>query len=222
MSAVKSGGGRPKGYKLASGTRVPGVTTITGRFKDGSALLRWAHKCGLEGIDIDRVRDDAADAGKMGHQWIEDTIHERDLTEFPLASDDMMEKAARALMAFKDWRSRNDVEFVETELPLVSEAHRFGGTLDALARIGGKLRLVDFKTGNRVYPEHLAQLGGYAILLAEHGHEIEGADLLRLDKEHGGFAHHEWPLSVVDIGKRAFLSMRELYDLDAALKKAAA
>lgn len=222
MTAVKSGGGRPKGYRLSDGSRVPGVTTITGRFKDGAALIAWAHRCGLDGIDINRVRDDAADAGKMGHQWIEDTIHDRELTEFPLASDDMMEKAGRALMAFKDWRSRNDVEFLETELPLVSEQYRFGGTLDALARIGGRLRLVDFKTGNRVYPEHLAQLGGYSILLAEHGRAIEGADLLRLDKEHGSFAHHEWPLSVLQIGEQAFFHMRELYDLDLKLKKAAA
>lgn len=222
MSTVKSGGGRPTVYKTADGKRVPGVTTITGRFKDGSALINWAYRCGVNGIDMNRVRDDAADAGKIGHTWVEDTIHGRELTPFPAAPVEMLDAASNALAAFVDWRKRNDVEFLETELPLVSEVHRFGGTLDALARIGGKLRLVDFKTGNRVYPEHLAQLGGYSILLAERGTIIDGADLLRLDKEHGSFAHHEWAQSIVSIGETAFLRMRELYDLDAQLKKAAA
>ena len=35
--------GRPKaGYKNAAGEKVPGVTTVIGRFKDSGALLHWA------------------------------------------------------------------------------------------------------------------------------------------------------------------------------------
>jgi hypothetical protein len=217
-----SGGGRPTVYKTKDGKRVPGVTTVTGRFKDAGGLIRWAYNCGRDGIDMDRKRDDAADAGSIGHQWVEDTIHGRELSEFPAATPDMLEKARSALDAFLDWRMRNAVEFAHTELPLISEAHAFGGTIDAVLVISGKLRLGDWKTGNRIYPEHLAQIGGYSLLLREHGHEITGADIVRLDKEHGGFAHHEYPMSIVELGEQAFLRMRELYDLDAKLKKVAA
>lgn len=222
MSTIKSGGGRPKSYRLASGQCVPGVTTIVGRFKDATGLIRWAYDCGRFGIDMDRKRDAAADAGSIGHTWVEDTIHGRELTEFPDAPDDMLEQARSALGAFVEWRARNAVEIVETELPLVSEKYAFGGTLDALLVIGGKLRLGDWKTGNRIYPEHLAQLGGYSLLLREHGRDITGADIVRLDKGHGGFAHHEFPMSIVETGEQAFLRMRELYDLAALLKSAAA
>jgi hypothetical protein len=34
---------RPKGgYRNAEGVRVPGVTTIIGRFKDSGGLINWA------------------------------------------------------------------------------------------------------------------------------------------------------------------------------------
>jgi hypothetical protein len=221
-AAVKSGGGRPKAYKLADGRRVPGVTTITGRFKDAGGLIRWAYNCGRDGVDMDRKRDDAADAGSIGHTWVEDTIHGRELSAFPAATQAMLDGARSALAAFVDWRERNAVEIVETELPLISEKYAFGGTLDALLNISGRLRLGDWKTGNRIYPEHLAQLGGYSLLLKERGDVIDGADIVRLDKEHGGFAHHEYPMAIVELGEQAFLRMRELYDLDLKLKKAAA
>jgi hypothetical protein len=222
MSDVKSGGGRPPAYKLASGTRVPGVTTITGRFKDSGALIRWAYNCGRDGIDIDKRRDDAADAGGIAHDWIEDTVHGRPLTEFPNAPEDMLAKAATALDAFMRWRDQVKLEIVETEVPLVSEVHRFGGTFDALFRINGELHLGDWKSGNRIYPEHVAQLGGYSILLKERGTEVVGAQLLRIDKTHASFSHFGWPQSVLALGEQAFLAQRSLYDLDSQLKKIAA
>lgn len=222
MAPIKSGGGRPQAYKTKDGKRVPGVTTITGRFKDAGALVRWAYNCGRDGIDIDKKRDDAADAGGIAHDWIEDTIHGRPLAEFPLADPEQLSKAATALDAFKRWRDQVKLEVVETEVPLISELHRFGGTFDALFRINGELHLGDWKSGNRIYPEHVAQLGGYSILLKERGTELAGAQLIRIDKEHASFAHFGWPRSVLDLGEQAFIAQRGLYDLDAQLKRIAA
>ena len=37
-------------YKLADGTQVPGVTTITGQLNK-PALIIWANRLGLQGID---------------------------------------------------------------------------------------------------------------------------------------------------------------------------
>lgn len=220
---VIAGGGRPqKGYKTSDGKRVPSVTTITKRFQESGGLIQWAYNCGIEGIDMHRVRDDAADAGHIAHQWVDDTIHGRPLKEYPNAPPELIDGARKALGAFLEWRDQVRLEVLETETPLVSDALKFGGTFDSLLRINGKpgILLGDWKTGNRVYAEHLAQLGGYAILLEERGTRVEGAQLLRFDKEFGSFAHYSWPAAVLDLGKAAFLQMRGLYDVCARLGKA--
>lgn len=218
---VVSGGGRPGAYKSSDGKRVPSVTTITKRFQDSGGLIRWAFNCGRDGIDMDRARDDAADAGHIAHGWIDDTIHGRPLAEHRDAPEEMLAGARHALAAFNEWRDQVKLEIVETETPLVSDKHRFGGTFDAIFRIGGKLFLGDWKTGNRVYQEHLAQMGGYAILIEEQRpYELAGVQLLRFDKEFGSFTHHAWPRPVLDLGIQAFRGMRELYDVCQRLGKA--
>ena len=59
-------------YLLKSGERVPGTTTIIGRFKESGALIHWAWKLGMEGRNYREVRDSAADAGTLAHAMIED------------------------------------------------------------------------------------------------------------------------------------------------------
>lgn len=241
---IVTGGGRPSTYKVKptaeqlakgkSGDRVPGVTTITKRFQESGGLIRWAFNCGRDGIDMDRARDDAADAGHVAHQWVDDTIHGRPLKEYREFTEEQLAGPRNALAAFVEWREQVELEIVATEVPLISEALRFGGTFDAIFCLKRervrRLVLGDWKSGNRVYPEHIAQLGGYAILIEENdflrqfGVEVgglQGAQLLRFDKEFGSFAHFSWPVAVLELGKTAFRQMRSLYDVCARLGKAA-
>jgi len=225
--AVRGGGGRPAAYKTKDGKRVPGVTTVTKRFQESGGLIRWAFNCGRDGIDMDRVRDDAADAGHIAHGWVDDTIHGRQLKEHPELTEDQLAGPRNALSAFVEWRDQVKLEIIATEVPLISEELRFGGTFDALFRIKGRLVLGDWKSGNRVYGEHLAQLGGYAILIEETGFleqfgggTLDGAQLLRFDKEFGSFAQFSWPKPVLELGKTAFRQMRSLYDVCQRLGKA--
>lgn len=217
MSAIRTGGGRPDGYYLKDGKRVPGVTTVL-KYKDVGGLLKWAWKCGRDNIDIDKARDTAADAGHLAHQWIDDEIHDRPLADSPLPQE-THDKARSAYEAFLRWRDGNKLEIIETESPLVSEQHRFGGTFDALARASGRLILLDWKSSNGVYPEYLCQLGGYDILVEEHRSLVEGAELLRFGKEEADFHHHSFTRAILDVGRRGFILQRELYDINARLGK---
>lgn len=225
------GGGRPNAYRTADGKRVPGCTTIIGRFKDSGGLIHWAWQQGIDGIDYRKSRDKAASAGTMAHELIDAKIHDREpvletaseqgLTEQEY--DTLLVQARSALESFDSWRAQVNLEIIETETPLISEAHRFGGTFDGLAKIHGKVHLLDWKSSNKIYADYLAQLGGYDLLIEEcRGIKVEGAQLLRFGKEWADFHAHSWPRPVVDYGRKAFLLMRELYDLDAVLKRAAA
>jgi hypothetical protein len=222
MSTVSSGGGRPSMYRVSSGARVPGVTTIIGKFKDPGGLIHWAWELGRDGLDYRDKRDDAGDAGAIAHGWIEDSIHGRPLRgTHGLEPSEAHEKAHATLGAFIKWRLAVNLTIVDTERPLVSELHQYGGTYDALAIVDGEPVLLDWKTGGRVYTEFVAQCAAYRQLIRENTkHQVTGAHLLRLGKELGDFHHHYYPPEALDLGWDRFLASKWLYETDAKLKKA--
>lgn len=207
-------------YKTEDGKRVPSVTTIISRFKDSGGLIHWAWKEGVDGRDYRETRDSAADAGTMAHALVEQWIKgETPNIEGP---EDIVQKARTSFEAFLEWANQTQLKVTHTELPLVSEKYRFGGCLDAML-IKGRLALGDWKTSNRIYQDHLIQIAAYGQLWAENfpKQPIEGGyHIIRFAKEHGDFAHHYFP----DLSEawRAFVLMRELYDIDKSLKKRAA
>lgn len=227
MVAV-SGGGRPKSYKTADGKRVPGVTTIVSRFKDSGGLIHWAWQQGIDGKNYRETRDNAADAGGIAHDMIEADILGKPTPEFLSSSPGHVALALKALDAFRTWRDQVKLEILETEVPLISERYRYGGTLDALALVAGKVVLLDWKTSNGVYGDYISQVAAYRQLLRERqmisaaAPVPEGAQLLRFGKDFGDFHAHYYPSEVMDYGWRFFEICREAYEIDAVLKKVAA
>lgn len=213
--------GRPTGgYFLADGTRVPSVTTVISRLKDAGGLIHWAWALGKEGKDYREVRDKAADAGTLAHSAVEAWIHEQ---PFDFEGDpDVCKKARKAFDAFLEWARQSQLRVTHTEVSLVSEKHKFGGTLDAIL-LGNRRAMGDWKSSAKIYPEYLVQIAAYGKLWEEH-HPIEPIDggyhLLRFDKEFGDFHHHYW--GELERAWEAFLHMRELYEIDKELKKRAA
>jgi predicted RecB family nuclease len=64
----------------------------------------------------------------------------------------------------------------------------FGGTLDALLKIGNSIYLVDFKTSNHITYKYFLQLAAYRYMLRViEGINIDGVIVLQLDKDEPGF-----------------------------------
>lgn len=239
---------RPARYVLKDGSIVPSVTTIIGRFKESGALIHWAAgqaadhvlkgvqaeiRAGSSAISPEMVaslcasaksayrdtRDAAGEAGHAAHAMIE-----ADILGHPVTIEgapELVAKARSAYNAYRTWADGQKVEFLWTEKPMVSESHRFGGTPDALARIGGKVCLLDWKTSNSLYADYLIQLAAYATLIRENeGIHVEGFYLCRFAKENADFAAHFFP--ELNDAWRMFELLREAYELDKALKKRAA
>ena len=231
MSLIVRGSGRPGAYLLASGARVPSVTTITGARKSNvEGLLFWANQLGRptpeypQGRDHRDVRQKAADSGTMAHSMVENIIHGRDAGEgIPDADVTTKQQAIRGVGAWQDWSRVMQVDYVLTETPMVSEKYAYGGTPDAVGHVDGKLALMDWKTGNAVYGDAIIQMAAYRELWNEVYSESRGTldtfYLLRFGKEHGDYHVHAYPSEVIAMGWRAFLHLRELYELDKQLKK---
>lgn len=214
---------RPKGgYRTANGKRVPGTTTITGRFKDSGGLIQWAYQCGCDGIDLNEARDAAAGAGTICHDMIESHIKGATWTPPKDASADMIDGARQGFENFLTWSVGVNLEVLATEVPLVSEEFRFGGTIDAVAIASDKLVILDWKTskGTRVYAEMLLQLAAYRHLWEVcKGERPDGAHLVRINREHGQSVHYQWDSDVLDTAWEYFKHLRAAYDLDKQLKK---
>ena len=212
---VARGGGRPRGYYL-DGVRVPAVTTITSRFKESGGLLHWANTMGLEGKTLDEAREPATGVGKVVHSMVESFLHGEDV-----GAPKTIE-AVTGFESFRDWWEAGKFTVEYTELPIVSETYRFGGTLDTILRDSkGRLCLGDWKTSNGVYPDYLWQIAAYGLLWEEHsGEKLEGGfHIARFSKEHGDFEHRHY--GELDDAARLFLRFREDYDLDKLVAKRA-
>jgi hypothetical protein len=205
-----------KGYWL-DGKRVPGTTTIIGRFKDSGALIHWSWNLGMQGLDYRDVKQKAADAGTCCHDMVECHIRGKqfDAFAYPL---EVIKPAEMAFGAFLRWAEQSNLRPAKTEVALISRRYRFGGTLDAVT-VGDELHLLDWKSSNSVYPDYLLQLAAYGALWNEHNPDmpVRGYDLVRFSKVEGDFAHYSFVSLKNELTQ--FLLLRKAYELDTLLKK---
>ncbi len=168
-------------YALADGTRVPGVTTVIG-ILDKPALVHWAWKLGMEGIDYKTYRDVSANIGTLAHHLVQCDLSSAtpDTSGYSKADIDAAENA---LLKWYEWRKAHTIEPILLEEPLVSERHGYGGTIDCYALVDGVPTLADLKTGKAIYGEFFLQLGAYSQLLKEHGHAVEQARIIRIGRD---------------------------------------
>ncbi len=213
-----------QGYHLKDGTKVPGVTTIIGRFKDSGGLLYWACEQGkaIERGEISKLydkRDEAADAGTLAHALVEAHIAGEAMPVIPDTKTG--EQAFQGFQNYIHWQEDNRIQVIKQEMELVSELYLFGGCPDALGVDSrGTLNILDWKTSNGVYQDYLIQIAAYKQLWEENNPDkliTGGYHLLRFSKEHADFTHHYW--SELDDAWEQFKLFRRAYDLDKNLKK---
>ena len=167
-------------YTLLDGTVVPGVTTILGVLNK-PALVPWANKLGLQGIDSSKYVDEKAAIGTLAHQMIADYLR-GEVTDTGEYSKFQIDQAENALLSFFEWEKSHKIEPSLIEAPMVSERHRFGGTLDCIGEIDGELWLVDFKTSSGIFPEMLVQVAAYTRLAYEHEIDVHKVRILRIGR----------------------------------------
>ena len=71
-------------------------------------------------------------------------------------------------------------------MTIISAEHCYAGTLDAVAKIGDKKYVIDFKTSKGFYSGYQKQISAYALAYTEMtGIPVDGCGILRIDKESG-------------------------------------
>jgi len=202
-------------YKV-NGKRVKSVTTLINAHLGWSkgALIGWTRKHCLKGEDSMAIMKEAGRIGTLAHKMIEEFI-KGGVVNLDSYSALEISQAKTAYYGYYTWFADNNVEFLETEMKLVSEKYGFGGTFDAIAIVNGKLVICDWKTSRFVHDEFLVQLAAYRQLIHENTeHKIRGAILLKLDKEEKGiYEEHHYKIKDLNWGWRIFKLILKLQEL---------
>jgi hypothetical protein len=206
---------------LEDGTKPPSVTTvISGNLGwNKQALMWWANQEGLEGRHHRDTAARAAEIGTIVHEMIECDIKGEEF-EYEKYDHLYLQKARHAYAGYYVWKGIVDFKPLESEYSIVSERHRFAGTID-IAAISGQPCIIDLKTSNAVYADHIIQLAAYGILWADRHPEtpFEAYYLLRLGKEDGSFHYHYWPREAMWEAENAFMNLLVLHNLHKKLRK---
>ena len=166
-------------YKV-EGVKVPSVTRVVdGCFpKD---LTHWALSIGQE--EYDKVISEALEIGNDTHQWIEDYIN------YGHACIEPEDYISKSVNAFLDWTTEYNPEWVDAERKVYCDKYKYAGTVDAVAKINGRIVVIDFKTSKKIYKPYHLQVTAYAQAIKR----MDGLRrwplgiILRLDKETGKF-----------------------------------
>jgi len=202
-------------YKLKDGTLIPGITTITGQKVD-RRLIKWANNLGKEGIDSDKYVDELGSIGSLAHDYVQAKFAGKELDESEYTPK-QRECASVCIGKFKELVKQRNFKTVLVETPLVSEVHKYGGTLDWYGIMDGKKTLLDWKTGSGFYEEHKMQLSANKTLLEEHGHVVEKCLLIGIGRNSWESTHIE-DVGAMDDRFKKFLNLLEIYNINKKLK----
>lgn len=207
-------------YTLKDGTVVPSTTEITSLLggKKLDNIAGWQKKLMKKGIDPDRQLTYYADLGTYAHALVEEYINEKlgnkdfkaiDPYEY---SQEIIDNAQNGLESFLVWEKNHNVKYDFSEIQLVSEEYRYGGTIDLGAIVDGVPMLIDLKTSSNIYDTHRIQIAAYWNMYKENKEEERETAILKIGKtrvEHLFHTVHEKDL------KRdfnTFWHLRHIYD----------
>lgn len=196
---------------------VPSVTTCLALLDKSNILMSWAVKVMavylksladkdgniiIKAADADEIfkkakaqhkelKEQAAEIGTAVHNLLEVYLKGQNIAGL-LEADNRLIKPFEA---FKQWQGQYNFELVASEKQVCSHL-RFAGTLDCIAKLNGKLYLIDFKSSNAIYNEYFWQVAAYRECAMngmyfendkwiDSKYDIEGIGILRLDKNTG-------------------------------------
>src|SRR5260370_3846174 len=116
---------------------------------------------GVTGVKAaDRAKQQAATIGTAMHAGIEWALRNQ-LGEDVGPEPRLPDAAAWAVESWKDWAKSVALEPLAIERTVYCEVCGYAGTLDLYARVRDVLTVLDWKSGEAIYPEAFLQNGAY-------------------------------------------------------------
>ena len=201
--------------------RVPGVSTIVGRFGNAGGLIHWAWENGYNGLTLDEARIKACTIGSTAHALVEAHAKGLDKPDISALPEEIKEGAEVSYANYLDWADRYKFEAIDSEIKLSSSDYLFGGRRDISGIVDGKRALIEIKTSNKLYEKDLLQAAAYCHLQKENNPDdpFEVVVMLRISKESTVFATVNHTVDSLAPAWDAFLNELANYRLEKKLSK---
>lgn len=160
-------------YERAEGEvlTVPGVTTVLDLFPKGEGYDIWLGNS-TSYRDALTERDQAAARGTLVHEGISELLRTGKLEMV-----DWETRCIKQVHGFlRWWDTLKEPLVIANECVVWSEEYGYAGTLDLVVATLDSFLVVDFKTGNSIYPSHYPQVEAYAEAFLRGS--VAGADIL--------------------------------------------
>jgi len=182
-------------YKTVNDNIVPSVTTILDVLGNKN-IIKWANILGFKHIVYEEELNRRANIGTKIHEILQCIVdpkfHDNSIK---FTSDSEKDFYIKTVERFTNIIKQVNYTTVLTETSFASDNLCYGGTIDWLANINGILILNDFKSSRQVQDKHLLQLGGYYNLLKEANYDIQGANIIIVNRYNCKFN----PISLNDL-----------------------
>jgi hypothetical protein len=99
-------------------------------------------------------------------------------------TDPIPAAVAPAVRAFQEFYEKNHIHVTPelVERRIVNRDHRYAGTVDAIARIDGKLGVLDIKTSSSIYRDYCLQTSAYMDALKNEFEDLSTRWILKIDQ----------------------------------------
>ncbi len=152
----------------------PRVTKI-GTIKSEPALYRY-YGDAPSFRAAEAATEQSAKEGTMIHEAVEGLLLKKN-PEIPA-------EISPAVSSFLQFFEKNNIHVTPdlVERRIVNYDHRYAGTVDAIASIGGKLGVLDIKTSASIYRDYCLQTSAYVDALKNEFPTLETRWILRIDQ----------------------------------------
>lgn len=154
---------------------VPSVTTIM-KVLNKPAIAGWANYLGWKRQSYEKVLEEKAAHGTFIHEMFHEFMF-KEGKEFKV-NQETLEMMKIYLNNFKNFLNKYNIKPIWGEKSY--SADTYGGTIDLLCEIDGKLTILDFKTSKKFYSSHFIQLGAYIQLLDYNGIQVEQVGIVQI------------------------------------------
>jgi hypothetical protein len=160
----------------------PSVTWIAGYYPKGIAFYKWLANKGWD--EAESIKSSAGDKGSRVHNCITNLIaggtvnmEDKYLNNSTGLEEELTVEEYECLMAFTNWANEVKPQFILSEVTVESEKYNYAGTVDCVAKIGEQVYIIDFKTGQYIWPEYELQISAYKQALKEMGRKVDKVKL---------------------------------------------
>ncbi len=210
-------------YFLKDGSEVPGASTLSKIGDDQTGLKNASIKMALErGLDSNTVWKRDADIGTGVHGMIQQRLLGQEVAEpeadgVPIVDELMKRTCWLCFRGWETWYYSSGFKVLHTEMSLVSEIERFGGTFDAILEgKNGFLWVADWKTSKQFNHAMLVQVAGYRGIINEvriiPDYPVHRGLIVRLSKDTGKAIPRAYAKEQLDVGWNHILRQRDLHE----------